>query len=137
MLGQCHHRDRAKEFRQFLEAIAANVPPELDIHLVLDNYGTHKTAEIRRWLLRHPRFHLHFTPTGGSWLNQVERWFALLSEKQIKRGTHRSTRELKRAIRQFLTANNEHPKPFVWTKTADQILASLARFCNRISGTGQ
>jgi len=104
--------------------------------LILDNYGTHKTAAIRRWLLRHPRFHLHFTPTGTSWINQVERWFALLTEKQIRRGTHRSTRELERAIRHYLAVYNEDPKPFAWTKTADQILQSLARLCTRISGTG-
>ena len=136
VLGQCHQRHRAREFRLFLEAIEAHVPPELDVHLILDNYGTHKTAAIRRWLLRHPRFHLHFTPTGTSWINQVERWFALLTEKQIRRGTHRSTRELERAIRHYLAVYNEDPKPFAWTKTADQILQSLARLCTRISGTG-
>jgi transposase len=106
------------------------------VHLVLDNYGTHKTQAIRRWLLRHPRFHLHFTPTGASWINQVERWFAELTRKQLRRGTHRSTRALEQAIREYLRTYNENPRPFVWTKTADQILASLVRFCERTSGTG-
>ena len=136
VLGECHRRHRATEFRQFLETIHGHVPPELDVHLILDNYGTHKTAAIRRWLLRHPRFHLHFTPTGASRINQVERWFATLTEKQLRRGTYRSTRELEKAIRHYLAVYNEDPRPFVWTKTADQILASLARLCNRISGTG-
>jgi len=98
------------------------------LHLILHNYGTHKTAPIKRWLLRHPRFHLHFTPTGGSWLNLVERWFALLTEKQLRRGVHRSTRELQDAIRSYLHHHNRNPKPFIWTKTADQILESVA-FC--------
>ena len=103
------------------------------MHLILDNYGTHKTPRIHRWLARHPRFHLHFTPTGASWLNLVERWFAALTEKQIRRGVHRSTRELEDAIRHYIEISNEHAKPFVWTKTADEILASVARFCKRIS----
>ena len=114
----------------------ADVASDLDVHLILDNYGTHKTASIRRWLARHPRFHVHFTPTSASWLNLVERWFALLTEKQIKRGTHRSTRALETAIRPYLVITNERPKPFVWTKTADEILASVARFCQRISNSG-
>jgi len=136
VLGQLHRRHRSTEFRKFLDAIDANVPDPLEVHLVLDNYGTHKTALIRRWLLKRPRFHLHFTPTSASWINIVERWFALLSEKKIKRGVHRSTAELEQAIRNFITVHNEEPKPFVWTKTADQILASVARFCNRISDSG-
>jgi len=136
VLGQLHRRHRSTEFRKFLDAIDANVPDPLEVHLVLDNYGTHKTALIRRWLLKRPRFHLHFTPTSASWINIVERWFALLSEKKIKRGVHRSTAELEQAIRNFITIHNEEPKPFVWTKTADQILASVARFCNRISDSG-
>ena len=136
VIGECHRRHRATEFRKFLETIDANTPPELDLHLILDNYGTHKTDAIRRWILRHPRFHLHFTQTGASWINQVERWFADLTEKQIRRGTHRSTRALEQAIRQYLAVKNQDPRPFVWTKTADQILASLARLCERISGTG-
>jgi transposase len=106
------------------------------VHLILDNYGTHKTSLIHRWLARHPRFHVHFTPTSASWLNLVERWFAALTEKQIRRGVHRSTRELEQAIRTYIETTNARPKPFVWTKTADEILASVARFCKRISDSG-
>jgi transposase len=136
VIGELHRRHRAKEFLAFLRTIDGNVPADLDVHLVLDNYGTHKTPAVRAWFARHPRFHLHFTPTSASWLNLVERWFALLSERQIKRGTHRSTVELERAIREFVSVHNEEPKPFVWTKTADQILDSVARFCTRISDSG-
>ena len=136
VIGECHRRHRAGEFRIFLDTIAANVPPDLDVHLIMDNYGTHKTAAIKRWLAKRPRFHVHFTPTSASWVNLVERWFATLTLKQIRRGTHRSTRELERAIREYLRLNNQHPKPFVWTKTADHILDSVARFCQRTSGTG-
>ena len=136
VIGEFHRRHRAVEFRSFLDTIDAAVPDELELHLILDNYGTHKTPAIKRWLLRHPRFHLHFTPTGGSWLNLVERWFALLTEKQLRRGVHRSTRELEDAIRAYLEHHNRHPKPFIWTKTADQILESVARFCKRISNSG-
>jgi transposase len=135
VIGQCHRRHRAVEFRKFLDTIDASVPPTCDVHLVLDNYATHKTALIRRWLAKRPRFHVHFTPTSASWLNLVERWFSTLTERQIRRGTHRSTSELERAIRRYLALNNAHPKPFVWTKTADQIFASLKRFCQRTSGT--
>lgn len=102
----------------------------------MDNYGTHKTPAIKSWFARHPRFHVHFTPTSASWINQIERWFATLTEKQIRRGTHRSTRELEQAIRQYLQHHNEKPKPFAWTKTADQILASVKIFCLRISNSG-
>jgi transposase len=136
VIGQLHRRHRSIEFRKFLETIDASVPSSLEVHLILDNYGTHKTPSIHRWLARHPRFHLHFTPTGASWLNLVERWFATLTEKQIRRGVHRSTRELEVAIRNYLAVHNEDPKPFVWTKTADQILESVARFCKRISDSG-
>jgi transposase len=136
VIGQLHRRHRSVEFRKFLETIEANVPAELDVHLILDNYGTHKTPRIQRWLVRHPRFHLHFTPTGASWLNLVERWFALLTQKQIRRGVHRSVRELETTIRNYLSVYNEDPKPFIWTKTADQILESVARFCKRISDSG-
>ena len=134
--GELHRRHRAKEFLQFLRTIDANVPQALEVHLVMDNYGTHKTPSVRNWFARHSRFHAHFTPTSASWLNMVERWFGLLSEKQIKRGTHRSTIELEKAIRKYLAIHNETPQPFVWTKTADEILASLARFCKRISDSG-
>jgi transposase len=136
VVGECHRRHRSIEFRKFLDTIDAAVPAALDVHLVLDNYGTHKTALIRRWLAKRPRFHLHFTPTGASWLNLVERWFALLTEKQIRRGVHRSTRELEMAIKRYLDLTNAAPKPFVWTKTADEILDLVARFCRRTSGSG-
>ena len=133
VIGECHRRHRSVEFVQFLKTIDAEVSGDLDIHLILDNYGTHKTARVRRWLASHPRFHVHFTPTSASWLNLVERWFAALSEKQIKRGTHRSTRELEATIRTYLRLTNESPTPFVWHKTADEILGSVARYCQRIS----
>ena len=133
VIGRCHRRHRAIEFRKFLDVIDATVPADLDIHLIVDNYATHKTALIRQWLAKRPRYHMHFTPTGASWLNQVERWFALLTQKQIRRGIHRSTRALEAAIMQYIALGSEHPKPFIWTKTADEILASIERFCRRIS----
>jgi transposase len=133
IIGQCHRRHRAREFRRFLDAIEAAVPAELEIHLVLDNYATHKTPLIRSWLAKRPRFHLHFTPIGASWINLVERWFALLTQKQLRRGVHCSTRALEAAILQYIALSNTSPKPFVWTKTADEILASVERFCRRIS----
>ena len=136
VIGSLHRRHRATEFRRFLDSIDAAVPGNLDVHLVLDNYATHKTPTIQRWLAKRPRYHLHFTPTGASWINMVERWFAELTNKQIRRGVHRSTRALEDAIRHFLDANNENPKPFVWTKSADEILASIARFCERTSNSG-
>jgi transposase len=133
VIGELHRRHRAKEFLKFLATIERNTPAGLQAHLIMDNYGTHKTAAVRAWFARHPRFHVHFTPTSASWINQVERWFALLTEKQIKRGSHRSTLELERAIRDYLAIHNKDPKPFVWTKSANDILASIARFCKRIS----
>jgi transposase len=136
VIGQCHRRHRSQEFLQFLETIDASVSPDLDVHLILDNYGTHKTPRVRRWFIRHPRFHVHFTPTSASWLNLVERWFALLSEKQIKRGAHRSVRALETTIREYLAITNQRPTPFVWTKTADEILAKVAKFCQRTSNPG-
>ena len=136
VIGECHRRHRSVEFRKFLDTIEQAVPSGLDVHLIVDNYGTHKTALIRRWLAKRPRFHVHFTPTSASWINLVERWFAALTEKQIRRGVHRSVRELESAIKQYLAVTNESPKPFVWTKTADEILASVARFCTRTSGSG-
>ena len=136
IIAEHHRRHRGVEFRKFLDTIDRNVPQQLEVHLVLDNYGTHKTPLIQRWLLRHPRFHLHFTPKGASWINQVERFFADLTNKQIRRGAHRSTRELEQAIRQYIEIKNHQPKPFVWTKTADEILASIERFCQRTSGSG-
>lgn len=131
VIGKCHRRHRAVEFRRFLDTIEANVPADLDVHLIVDNYGTHKSPIIRSWLAKRPRFHIHFTPTYASWLNQVERWFALLTERQIKRGAHRSVRALEAAIQEFLDAHNGDPQPFRWSKTADEILASIARFGQR------
>ena len=136
VIGQCQRRHRSTEFRKFLDTIDRHVPAALDVHLILDNYGTHKTALIHRWLAKRPRYHLHFTPTSASWLNLVERWFALLTEKQLRRGVHRSTRELEAAIRRYLDETNHHPNPFIWTKSADDILDNLARFCQRTSETG-
>jgi len=136
VIGSLHRRHRATEFRRFLDNIDAAVPSNLDVHLVLDNYATHKTPTIQRWLAKRSRYQLHFTPTGASWINMVERWFAELTNKQIRRGVHRSTRALEDAIRHFLDVNNENPKPFVWTQSADEILASIARFCERTSNSG-
>jgi len=133
VIGETHRRHRGVEFLKFLRTIEANVPAELDIHLVMDNYGTHKTPAIKAWFARHPRFQVHFTPTSASWLNQVERWFATLTQKYLRRGTHRSTLQLEQAIRDYLAVHNANPKPFVWTKTADDILDSIKRFCMRIS----
>jgi transposase len=136
VIGQTHRRHRSIEFKRFLERIEREVPAELEIHVVLDNSSTHKTPLIKRWLLRHPRFQVHFTPTYSSWINQVERWFSLLTEKQLRRGSHRSTRQLQDAIRLYLATCNQSPKAFVWTKSADDILASIARFCQRTSVSG-
>lgn len=136
VIGECHRRHRSIEFRKFLDTIDNSVPAELDVHLIMDNYGTHKTVLIRRWLAKRPRFHVHFTPTSASWINMVERFFAALTEKQIRRGVHRSTKKLEQAIRDYLKIHNESPKPFCWTKSANEILASVARFCQRTSVTG-
>jgi transposase len=131
VIAETHRRQRSVEFRKFLDRVDASLPPDVEVHLIMDNYGTHKTPLIHAWLAKRPRFHVHFTPTYGSWLNLVERWFAELTMKQIRRGAHRSVAELERAIRDFLDVHNEEPKPFVWTKTADEILASIARFAQR------
>lgn len=136
VIGRLHRRHRSREFLKFLRAIDASVPHALDVHLIMDNYGTHKTPAVKRWFARHPRFHVHFTPTSASWLNLVERWFATLTQKQIRRGTHRSTQQLEKAIRSYLDMSNEDPKPFVWSKTADEILASIQRFCTLTSDSG-
>lgn len=130
VIGKCFRRHRTLEFKKFLEHVDAHVAPEVDVHVVLDNYATHKTPLIKRWLLRHPRYHLHFTPTHSSWLNQVERWFGLLSERQIKRGSHFSVRQLEQAIAEFIDTHNESPRPFVWTKSADDILENIGRFAS-------
>ena len=136
VIGKCHQRHRAIEFRKFLDQIDAAVPPDLDVHMILDNYGTHKTALIQRWMAKRPRFYMHFTPTSSSWLNLVERWFAELTQKQLRRGVHRSTRELEEAIYSYMKVSNENLRPFKWTKTADEILANLARFCKRTLESG-
>jgi transposase len=131
VIGQLHRRHRSLEFRRFLDTIEASVPNDLDVHIVLDNYGTHKTALIRKWFAKRPRFHFHFTPTYGSWINLVERWFAEITNKRIRRGIFRSVKELEAAIHEYLDVHNEAPKPFIWTKTADEILASIARYAQR------
>jgi transposase len=131
VLGKCFARHRASEFLQFLREIEANVPAALDVHVILDNYATHKTPAIQRWLAKRPRFHLHFTPTHASWLNQVERWFGLLTQRQLRRGAHTSVADLKKAIHEFIGVTNDLPKPFNWIATADQILAAIARFAQR------
>src|ERR1700728_85641 len=136
VISELHRRHRAIEFRKFLVAIDKAVPACLDVHLVCDNYATHNTAEVRTWLQRHPRFHVHFTPTGSSWMNQVERWFGLLTDKLIRRGVHTSVPALETDIRDWIATWNDNPRPFTWTKTADEILKSLAGYLAEL-GTGQ
>ncbi|RKS05160.1 transposase [Nocardiopsis sp. Huas11] len=133
VITSIHRRHRAIEFKKFLAKIDREVPADLQVHLILDNYATHKTAEVRRWLVRHPRFHLHFIPTSSSWLNLVERWFAEITNRLIRRGTHRSVQALEKDIRAWAASWNENPRPYVWTKTAEEILESLASYCQRIS----
>jgi transposase len=131
VIGKCYGRHRAREFRKFLDEIESNVPDQLDVHVVMDNYATHKTPLIRNWLAKRPRWHVHLTPTGASWLNQVERFFALITERKIRRGVHRSVHALRADILAFIKAHNADPKPFRWTKSANDILASIERFCRR------
>ncbi|MGW0486526.1 IS630 family transposase [Nonomuraea sp. NPDC003214] len=133
VIGELHRQHRAAEFKKFLTTIDQTVPAELDVHLICDNYGTHKTPAIKAWLARHPRFHMHFTPTGSSWINQVERWFGYLTDQLIRRGVHKSVQALEKDIRDWMDQWNDDPKPFVWTKTAEEILESLAKYCRRIS----
>jgi transposase len=133
IIGALHSRHRAIEFKKFLQTIDREVPAQFDVHLVLDNSSTHKTPAIRNWLAAHPRFVVHFTPTSSSWLNLVERWFAELTTKKLRRGAHRSVRALNTDIRAWIETWNKNPRPFVWTKTADQILDSIARYCTRIN----
>jgi transposase len=133
VIGSLHQRHRAIEFKKFLQTLDREVPDELEVHLILDNYATHKTPAIQKWLTRHPRFVLHFTPTSASWLNLVERWFAELTERKLRRGTHRSVAELNTDIRNWITTWNNDPKPYVWVKTADQILDNLTQYLNRIN----
>jgi transposase len=137
VIGKCHRRHRHQEFLKFMEAVDSSLPPDAgEIHLVLDNYGTHKAPKVVRWFARHPRYHLHFTPTSGSWVNQVERWFAKITEQRIRRGSFTSVSSLEKAITEYLKSNNEQPKPFVWTADADLILGKIQRLCERISNSG-
>jgi transposase len=133
IISSMHQRHRHQEFLKFLKKIDATVPGDLDLHLICDNYATHKTPAIRNWLIRHPRFHLHFTPTSSSWLNLVERWFAELTNRKLRRSAHRNVRELTADIRAWTDAWNDDPKPFVWTKTADEILESITRYLQLIN----
>ena len=136
VIGALSARHRAIEFKRFLAQLERSVPGDLEVHLVLDNASTHKTPAIRRWLIAHPRFVVHFTPTSASWLNLVERWFAELTTKKLRRSSHRSVRQLNADIRAWIQTWNESPRPFVWTKSADDILDSIARYCNRINASG-
>jgi transposase len=136
VISALHRQHRAVEFRKFLVAIDKAVPADLDVHLVCDNLATHKTPAIREWLARHPRFHLHFTPTGSSWINQVERWFGLLTDQLIRRGVHQSVVALENDVREWIKNWNQNPTPFVWTKTAEDILQSLSKYIAKISGAG-
>ena len=135
VIGKCYRRHRASEFLDFLKEIDARIPDDLDVHVVMDNYATHKTPRIRAWLARRPRYHVHFTPTSASWINQVERWFAELTRKQIQRGVHTSVSQLEADIAAFIEAHNTDPKPYRWTKSADDILASVKRFCQKADAT--
>lgn len=136
VISEIHRRHRAVEFKKFLATIDKTIPAELDVYLVCDNLSTHKTPAINAWLARHPRFHVHFTPTGSSWINQVERWFGFLTDQLLRRGVHKSVAALEKDVRDWIKTWNEDPKPFVWTKTAEEILDSLARYISRISGAG-
>ena len=131
VIGRCYRRHRAEEFRDFLDAVDAAVPAGVEVHVVLDNASIHKAPPIRTWLLARPRYHLHFTPTSSSWLNQVERFFALLTARRLKRGTHRSAEELEAAVLAYVERHDAEPRPFRWSKSADDILASVGRFCER------
>jgi transposase len=133
VIGSLHARHRAIEFKKFLAKLDTEVPADFDVHVVLDNASTHKTPAVKRWLLEHPRFVVHFTPTSSSWLNLVERWFGELTTKKLQRGAHRSVRQLNADIRAWIDTWNDNPRPYVWTKTADQILESIARYCTRIN----
>jgi transposase len=135
VISELHRNHRATEFKKFLTTIDKTVPAGLDIHVVCDNYGTHKTPAVKAWLARHPRIHLHFTPTGSSWISQVERWFGFLTDQLIRRGVHKSVQALEHDIREWIKTWNDDPKPFVWKKTAEEILDSLARYLQRVSGT--
>ena len=135
VIGKCYKRHRAAEFLDFLKQVDAQIPDGLDVHIIIDNYATHKTAVVKNWLARRPHYHVHFTPTSASWINQVERWFAELTRKQIRRGVHTSTKQLEADIRTFIERHNENPKPYRWTKSADEILAAVKRFCQKTERT--
>jgi len=135
VIGECHQRHRHQEFLKFLKRLDAQLPPTGDVHIIMDNYGTHKVPKVIRWFLRHPRYHLHFTPTSASWMNQVERFFAKITTQRIRRGTFENVRALETAIERYLTHHNDHCKPFVWTATADAIFDKVKRFCQRTSET--
>ena len=135
VIGQCHPRHRQDEFIKFLNLIDTRIPPKLDVHLIVDNYATHKTERVKKWFLKHPRYQIHFTPTSASWLNMVERFFAELTNKRIRRGTFHSVNQLKTAITDYLETHNENPRPFVWAKSADEIIAKVKRFCERTSNS--
>ena len=136
VIGKCHRQHRHQEFLQFLKTIESNVPQGLDVHLIMDNYGTHKTPKIKNWLARRPHWHVHFTPTGASWLNMVERFFGQITQRRIRRGAFRNVRELEQAIHDYLDTHNKDPKPFIWTATADEIFRKIARLCEGISNSG-
>jgi transposase len=136
IIGSVHRRHRTQEFMKFLRKIDEQVPEHLDVHMIMDNYSTHKTEKVKRWLLRRPRFHVHFTPTYSSWMNLVERWFGLLTDKKLRRGAHRSVRRLEKDLKEWIELHNQNPKPFTWTKSADEILQSIKRYCERTSGSG-
>ncbi|CEJ14345.1 Integrase core domain protein [bacterium YEK0313] len=131
VIGKCYKRHRASEFLDFLKRIDQEMPKGLDVHIVMDNYATHKTPKVKAWLARRSHWHVHFTPTSASWINQVERWFAELTRKQLQRGVHRSTADLEADIIAFIGTHNENPKPYRWVKSADEILASVKRFCQK------
>jgi len=131
VIGKCYKRHRAAEFLDFIKQLDAQVPKDLDVHIIMDDYATHKTAAIRAWLARRPHYHVHFTPTSASWINQVEGWFAELTRKKLRRGVHTSTGQLEADIRSFIEWHNENPKPYKWTTSADEILSAVKRFCQR------
>ena len=136
VIGNCHSRHRQQEFVKFLNQVDSEMPDNLDIHIIMDNYGTHKAPAVKRWFERHPRYHVHFTPTYASWVNLVERFFGEITDKAIRRGVFRSVQALKKAIMEYVDVRNKDPKPFVWTTNADLILGRIQRYCERISGTG-
>jgi len=135
VIGKCQRRHRSQEFLKFLEEVDRQLLTPAAVHIVMDNYGTHKTPKVKRWFARHPRYHLHFTPTSASWLNQVERFFAEITQRRIRRGTFTHVRELEQSIHDYLQHHNQNPKPFVWTATANAILSKVQRFCERTSET--